>query len=347
VERNEALKAEAYERTEQRKGYANGFKSRTIQTRVGKLKVNIPQVRGTSFYPQALEKGTRTEIALNLAVAEMYLNGVSTRKVEAITKELCGFDISSTQVSRCSKLLDEKLETFRSRPLSDKYAYVYLDATYEKVRNGGSVVSMATLVALGINEEGQREILGISSKLSEAKVHWKSFLESLQERGLSGTQLIISDDHAGLKAARKEVFPGIKWQRCQFHMAQNAQQYAPKKTMQEELGEALRKILHSTDYETAKEQVKKVIQQYSEKAPAFVNWLEENIEEGLTCFSFPEKHRKQIRTSNMIERLNREIKRRTQVVTVFCSVASCERLVTAVLESQHNDWAGLAHQKSS
>ena len=302
------------------------------------MKIQIPQVRGLSFYPRCLEKGERSERALKLAIAEMYVQGVSTRKVAAITEELCGFEISSTQVSRCAALLDEELQKFRERLLTGKYAYVYFDAMYEKIRYDYSVISMATLIAIGVDEEGKREVLGVSSKLSEAEVHWRGFFEDLQRRGLSGVRLFISDDHAGMRAARRAVFPSIKWQRCQFHMAQNAQSYVPKKTMQHEIGEEVRRIFQSPDYETAQEQKRKSIEKYKESAPEFVKWVEDNIEEGLTCFSFPKEHRRKIRTVNGLERLNKEIRRRTKVATLFPNAASCERLVTAVLQEIHEDW---------
>jgi putative transposase len=338
MERDAALKAAPYERNPERTGYANGFKEREYASRMGTLRIQIPQVRGLSFYPKCLEKGDRSERALKLAVAEMYVQGVSTRKVAEITEELCGFEISSTQVSRCAKLLDEELQKFRERPLTGKYAYVYFDAEYEKIRHDYSVIDMATLVAIGVNEDGKREILGVCSKISEGEVHWRAFFEDLQKRGLSGVRLFISDDHAGMRAARRAVFPSIKWQRCQFHMAMNAQSYAPKKSMREELGEAMRRIFHSADYDTAKEQTRKTAVKYRESAPEFVKWLEGNVEEGLTCFSFPEQHRKKIRTVNALERLNKEIRRRTRVATLFPNVASCERLITAVLQGFHEEW---------
>lgn len=338
MERDCALGAKSYERTEERRGYANGFKNRNYQSSIGKLKIQIPQARGLSFYPKSLEKGERSEKALKLAIAEMYIQGVSTRKVSAITEELCGMEVSSTRVSSCAKLLDEELDKFRNRPLKGKYAYIYLDAEYEKIRHDGSVIEMATLVAIGVNEKGRREVLGVSSKLSEAEVHWRDFLLELQKRGLSGLQLIVSDAHEGLKAARRAVFPSVKWQRCQFHMSQNAQSYAPKKSMKEEIALSMRKIFQSPDYETAQEQKRKAIENYAVSAPQFTNWLEKNIEEGLTCFSFPEQHQKRIRTSNGLERVNREIKRRTRVVTLFPNVASSERLITSVLQGIHEEW---------
>lgn len=338
MEREQALKAAPYERSQERTGYANGYKEREYVSRLGALRVQIPQVRGLSFYPKSLEKGERSERALKLAVAEMYVQGVSTRKVAEITEELCGFDISSTQVSHCAKLLDEELQKFRERPLTGKYAYVFFDAMYEKIRYGGAVIDMATLIAIGVNEAGKREVLGVSAKLSEAEVHWRGFFEDLQRRGLSGVRLFVSDDHAGMGAARKAVFPSVKWQRCQFHMAMNAQSYAPKKSMKEELGEAVRRIFQSCDLETAREQKRKCIEKYKLNAPEFAKWVENNIEEGLTCFGFPESHRKKIRTSNGLERLNKEVRRRTRVATLFPNVASCERLITAVLQNIHEDW---------
>lgn len=338
LERDMAVGAKSYERTESRKGYANGFKERNYQSSVGSLKLQIPQARGLSFYPQCLEKGERSEKALKLAIAEMYVQGVSTRKVSAITEELCGMEVSSSQVSSCAKLLDEELDKFRKRPLRGKYAYVYLDAEYEKIRHDGSVIEMATLIAIGVNEKGMREVLSISSRLSEAEVHWREFLLEMQKRGLSGLSLIISDAHEGLKAARRAVFPSVKWQRCQFHMSQNAQSYCPKKSMKEDIALSMRKIFQSPDYETAQEQKRKAIEKYAISAPQFTNWLENNIEEGLTCFSFPENHQKRIRTTNGLERVNREIKRRTRVVTLFPNVASSERLITSVLQGIHEEW---------
>lgn len=340
LERAAALNANPYERSEERTGYANGYKDKTYHTRSGPLRVKIPQVRGMKFYPKSLTKGDRSERSLKLAIAEMYVKGVSTRKVSAIVEELCGLEVSSTQVSECAKLLDEELEAFRNRPLKGSYAYVYFDATYEKIRVNNSVVSMATLIAIGVNEDGTREVLGVSAKLSEAEVHWRDFFRHLQQRGLSGVQLFISDAHEGMKAARRAVFPSVKWQRCQFHMAQNAQSYAPKKTMKEELGKAMRKIFDSPDYDSAQSMKRQVVEEFQDTAPQFVEWLEENIEEGLTCFSFPEKHWIRIRTSNVVERLNREIKRRTKVVTLFPNVASCERLISAVLQDTHEGWIG-------
>jgi transposase-like protein len=216
IERAAALGAGPYQRSEHRKGYANGYKPRTLHTRLGPLTVEVPQARGIDFYPSALEKGIRSERALKLAVAEMYVQGVSTRKVAAITEQLCGLEVTSSQVSRAAAALDEELESWRSRPLGET-PYLILDARYEKVRHGGQVVSCAVLVAIGIDTAGRRSILGVSVSLSEAEVHWREFLASLQARGLHGVRMVTSDAHAGLKGALAARLTGVPWQRCQFH----------------------------------------------------------------------------------------------------------------------------------
>lgn len=339
IERSEFLGAGPYERSHERRGYANGFKPKGYQTGVGKLELSIPQVRGMKFYPQSLERGCRSERALKLAIAEMYVMGVSTRKVTKITEQLCGFEVSSGQVSRLSKELDETLEAFRSRPLEDEYPFVYFDALYEKVRYGGVIRDMAVLVAIGVNKRtGKREILGIEALLSEAEVHWRTLLKKLSERGLKGIELFISDDHQGLKAARMSVFPSVPWQRCQFHMSQNAQSYAPKMAIRAEIAQVLRDIFNSPDRETAFTMSKKAIERYKGSAPDFSNWLDENIEDGLTVFSFPRKYWRKIRTVNPLERVNKEIRRRTRVVGIFPNRESCLRLITAVLQEIHEGW---------
>ncbi len=343
LEREQHLRAAAHERSEGRLGYANGYKNKTLSTRMGALGLKVPQTRDTEFYPASLEKGCRSERALKLAIAEMYLKGVSTRKVTAITKKLCGLDVSSSQVSAMTKELDEEFNAFRERPLGE-FPYVYVDATYLKVRHSGSVVSMATLIAYGVNREGRREILGVSAELSEAEVHWRSFFESLQRRGLRGVRLIISDDHAGLGNALGAVFPAVPWQRCQFHMLQNAQHYAPKKSMREEIVNAVRSVFHCTTRAAVEEAKRLVIENFADSAPEFVSWFEDNIDEGLTCLEFPESHRQRLRTTNGLERVNREIKRRTRVAVLFPNAESALRLVTGVLVEIHEEWiTGVAY----
>ena len=336
-EREQFLGAASHERSSERKGYANGYKPKEFQTRMGALDLEIPQVRGLGFYPQSIEKGCRSEKALKVAIAQMYLEGVSTRKVQDITEKLCGYEISSTQVSRVTKELDEEFNRFRERPIGE-ICYLIIDATYLKVRHNGTVIDMAILLGYGVTPEGNREILGASASLSEAEVHWREFLSDLQARGMRGVRLIVSDDHAGLKGARKAVFPSVPWQRCQFHMAQNAQSYAPKKSMKGEIAETMRGIFNSPTIEMAQEMKRRAIIEYEKKAPEFSKWLEENIDEGLTVYQFPKKHWKKIRTSNGAERVNREIKRRTRVAVLFPNAESALRLVTGIIIEIHEEW---------
>jgi len=337
IEREQFLKAAPYERNEERKDHANGYKAKTLQTRMGALDLKIPQVRKLQFYPGSLEKGTRSEKALKAAIAEMYLSGVSTRNVTDITEKLCGYEVSSTQVSRLTQTLDEEFEKFRNRALGE-ICYLIVDALYLKVRHDGTVIDMAVLLAYGVNSEGRKEILGASVSLSEAEVHWREFFQSLQLRGLKGLRLLISDDHPGMRKARQAVFPSIPWQRCQFHMSQNAQMYASKKTMRGEIGDMMREIFNRGSLEKARESSREAIEKYSKRAPEFARWLEANIEEGLTIYHFPKEHWKKIRTTNGMERLNREIKRRTQVAVLFPNKESALRLVTGIIVEVHEEW---------
>ena len=337
LERCQALEAGPYERNERRRGYANGFKPKTLNTRVGSITVEVPQTRGVDFYPSALEKGVRSERALKLAVAEMYVQGVSTRKVTAIMEQMCGFEVSSTQVSRAAQLLDEELTAWRQRPLGE-VPYLVLDARYEKVRHGGSVVSCAVLIAVGIDPEGHRTLLGVSVSLSEAEVHWRDFLAGLQDRGLHGVRLIVSDDHAGLKAAREARFPGVPWQRCQFHLQQNAGHYVPRMSMRGDVAADLRAIFDAPDRSEADRQLGLAVRKYEKSAPKLAAWLSANVPEGLTVFAFPAAHRRRLRTSNLLERLNKEIKRRTRVATLFPNEAALLRLVSAVLMEISEEW---------
>lgn len=337
VEREQFLGAVSHERSDERKGYANGYKPKGVQTRMGALELAVPQVRGLGFYPQSIEKGSRSERALKLAVAQMYLEGVSTRRVQDITEKLCGYEISSTQVSRLTQELDGQFEQFRNRPIGE-ICYLVVDATYLKVRHNGTVINMAILLAYGINPEGKREILGASTSLSEAEIHWREFFKNLQSRGMHGVRLGISDDHPGLKSARMAVFPALPWQRCQFHLSQNAQSYAPKKSMRLEIGQVMREIFNSPTLEIAREMTRRAVEKYKKRAPEFARWLEENIEDGFTVYQFPKEHWRKIRTSNGIERLNREIKRRTRVAVLFPNKESALRLVTGVIIEIHEDW---------
>lgn len=338
IERSQALEAAPYQRTETRRGYANGFKPKTLNTRLGSLELQVPQVRGdVEFYPSALERGVRSERALKCAIAEMYVQGVSTRKVTEVMQNLCGLEVSSTQVSRATKLLDEELTRWRNRPLGEM-PYVFLDARYEKVRHGGSVVSCAVLMAFGVDHTGHRTVLGVSVCLSEAEVHWRDFFTHLQQRGLSGVLLLISDDHAGMKAAREARFPGVPWQRCQFHLQQNAGHYVPRIEMRREVAGDLRAIFESSDRYEADRRLRQAVEKYTTKAPKLSAWLEANAPESFTVFAFPENHRRRLRTSNIMERTSKEIKRRTRVATLFPNEAALLRLVSAVLMEISEEW---------
>jgi len=272
-------------------------------------------------------------------MAEMYVQGTSTRKVKAIIEELCGQGVSSTQVSRAVALLDETLEPWRNRSLSDEpITYLYLDATYEKVRRNGIVQDAAVLTAFGVTSSGTRRVLGLSVAISEAEVHWRAFLESLATRGLTGLKLIISDAHSGLQKARQAIFPSVPWQRCQFHLQQNAQAFAQRIDQRKDIARIIRPIFQAPDRNEAERLLKLAITSVKDKQPKLAAWMELNLPEGMTCFSFPEAHRRKIRTTNMVERNNREIKRRTKVATLFTSEKSIERLVSALLMEQDENW---------
>ena len=337
AERSEHLQAAPYQHSEDRRGYANGYKPKTMRTRVGDITFAVPQVREGGFYPQALEKGLRSERALTLALAEMYVQGVSTRKVKAITEQLCGVSISSSTVSQAAAQLDGELEKWRERPLGE-YPFLYLDAYYEQVREDGQVRHLAILVAVAVTPSGKREILGVSVSLSEHEIHWRTFLESLKKRGLGGVQLITSDDHAGLRAARLAVFGGIPWQRCQFHLQQNAQAYVPHKDMQAEVAEDIRTIFNAPDRATADAYLAKAVLKYEKNASRLSDWMANNLPEGLMVFSFPGGFRKLLRTTNGVERLHREVRRRARVVSIFPNKRSCLRLVSAILSEISEEW---------
>lgn len=337
VERSKFLQAGEYERTEDRKGHANGYKPKTVRTRMGEITFAVPQVREGGFYPSALEKGLRSERALVTTLAEMYVQGVSTRKVKAITEQLCGIEISAMQVSRAAAQLDEVLQQWRERPLGE-ITYLYVDARYEKVREAGQVRDAAVLVASGITPAGERQVLGVSVSLSEHENHWKAFLQGLKDRGMAGVKLVISDDHSGLGAARRAVLGSVPWQRCQFHLQQNAGAYVPKQAMRIEVAADIRAMFNATDRQAAEQLLQAAIQKYAVSAPRLSAWLEENLAEGFTVFAFPLEHRRTIRTTNSLERINKEIRRRTRVVGVFPNEASCLRLVSALLMETSEEW---------
>jgi len=340
IERQNHIGAAPYQRSEQRDGHANGFKERQLNTRVGALTLRVPQVRGSEapFFPSALERGQRSEKALTIAVAEMYLQGVSTRRVTKIMEELCGLNVTSSQVSRAAAELDEILGAWRAREL-EAISHLVLDARYEKIRYDGVVRNCAVLIAVGIRtRDGKRSVLGCSVSLSEAEVHWREFLVSLKKRGLDLPKSITSDAHEGLKAALQAVYPGGAWQRCQFHLQQNAQAYVPKQSMKEEVAADIRAIFNAGDLLEAEQKLTKTVEKYRKSAPELSGWMENNLPEGFTVFSLPEPVRKRLRTSNLMENLNHQVRRRTRVASIFPNTASCLRLVSAILMEISDDW---------
>lgn len=337
-ERSSVLQAQPHERCTQRLGYANGFKPKKLATRVGSVDLRIPQVRdGIPFFPSALERGVRSEQTLILAMAQMYVQGVSTRKVSTIIEDLCGHEVSSSQVSACAAKLDVELELWRNRPLA-AFPYLMFDARYEKVRQGGVLVDCATLVAMGIGTDGKRSILGVSVALSEAEVHWRDFFASLVARGLHGVEFIVSDAHPGMAAARQAVFPSVPWQRCQFHLQQNAQAYVPRIEMRSVVAADVRSVFACHDLASAQVRLKEIVIKYAKTVPKLAQWMEVNLPQGFTVFNLPEAHRRRMRTSNAIERVNQEIKRRTRVASIFPNEASLLRLVSAILSEISDEW---------
>ena len=339
LERSAYLGASPYERNDSRRDYSNGFKPKTVNSRTGKLTLDVPQVRSSEFYPSCLERGLRSERALNLALAEMYVAGVSTRKVSKIVETMCGFEVSSSQVSRLNAGLDEELEKWRNRPISS-VKYLLLDARYEKVRVDGYVRDCALLTAFAVDNNGKRTVLGLSVSLSEAEIHWREFLKSLLARGMHGLKMVTSDNHAGLKAARKAVLGNVPWQRCQFHLQQNASSYVPKKSMQPAVHADIKVIFNAPSIEDAKEYLSKFVDYYRDKAPKLATWMEINIPEGLTVFKLEEKHRRKLRTTNMVERQNAELAKRTKVVSIFPNEQSLLRLASAMLMELDEEWQG-------
>ena len=337
AEMTEFLGATPGERTDGRQGYRAGYYSRGLVTRIGKLELRVPRDRSGEFSTALFERYARSEKALVSALAEMYVQGVSTRKVKAITEELCGHSFSASAISAINKTLDESLARFASRPLDEPYPYLILDARYEKVREGGVIQSLAVLVALGINWEGQRQVLAVELANRESQSSWKDFLLRLKQRGLSGVEFVVSDDHAGLKKAISEVFTESAWQRCYVHFLRNALDYLPRKADDDCLQE-LRWIYDRRDIQEANRDLSAWILKWQAKYPKLADWVEANIHETLTFYRLPRTHHKHLKSTNMLERLNEEIKRRTRVVRIFPNTASCLRLVRALCVETHESW---------
>lgn len=337
LERAHALGAAPYQRSEQRTGYAGGSKPRTLYTRLGPPTVEVPQTRGVESYPSALEKGVRSERALKLAVAEMYVQGVSTREVAAITEKLCGLEVTGAEVSRAARALDGELEKWRSRPIGETPCLIP-DARCENVRHGGRVVSCAVLTAIGIDPKGRRSILGVSVSLSEAEAHWRDFPASLRARGPHGVKPVVGDAHAGLEEAPAARLTGVPRRRCQSHLIKDAPAFAPKPEMRKAVVASLRAVFDAPDRPEAERQPGIAVKKYRATAPKLAEWLEANIPEGPAVFALPPSHRRRPRTINMLERLDEELKRRARVAGLFPNEASAPRLVGAVAMEIGEEW---------
>ena len=336
-EMTDVLGAEKGERSPGRLGYRSGYYSRGLVTRVGKLELRIPQDRQGQFSTQIFERYQRSEKALVSALAEMYIQGVSTRKVKAITEELCGHAFSASAISAVNKTLDESLERFAKRPLEEAYPYLVLDARYEKVRQDGVIRSQAVQIAIGINDEGRRQILAVELANRESQTSWKEVLLDLKSRGLRGVEFVVSDDHPGLKRAIAEVIPEAVWQRCYVHFLRNALDHLPRKAVDDCLQE-LRWLYDRRDLAEAQKDLAQWLERWGQKYPKLCEWVEENIGETLTFYQLPLQHHKHMKSTNMLERFNEEIKRRTRVVRIFPNEASCLRLIRALAAETHEDW---------
>ena len=340
AEMTEHIGAAPYERTEKRTGHRNGYKPRTLRTRVGTLNLLVPQDREGTFSTRLFSRYQRNEKALVLALMEMYVEGVSTRKVKDVTEQLCGTSFSKSLVSSLASRLDAELEAWRSRPLeAEGYPYVFVDARYEKVRVAHKVISQGVLVVSAVRDDGFREIVGLEVADTESEATYQELFRSLKRRGLSGVELVVSDDHEGLKAALARHFQGASHQRCQVHYSRNLLGmvgYARRK----ELASDLRAIFAAPDRKQALQIASSVADKWRKKKSneKVAEHIEEHIEECLSCLAFPESHRRRIRTTNGLERLNQEIRRRSRVVRIFPNERSCLRLVTALAVEQSEEW---------
>jgi putative transposase len=337
TEMTDTLNAAKCERNKGRSGYRSGYYERSLVTRVGKLEIRVPQDREGKFSTELFERYQRSEKALVSTLIEMYVQGVSTRKVKVITEELCGHEFSASAVSRFNKNLDETLKTFAERPLEETYPYLILDARYERVRENGVVHRRAVLIAIGINLEGRRNILAVELANRESTMSWSNFLERLIKRGLNGVEFIVSDHHEGLKSAITQKLTGALWQRCYVHFLRNAIEHLPRNADEDCLRE-LRSIYDQLTLEKAKAELAIWLKKWQSKNLKFCDWVEENIEETFSFFRLPLSHRKHLRSSNLIERVNEEIKRRTHIVRVFPNEDSCLRLVRALCVEIHEEW---------
>jgi putative transposase len=337
AEMEETLGAAKSQRTEGRSGYRSGYYTRSLVTRVGNIELRVPQDRQGQFRTEVFERYQRSEKALVGALTEMYVQGVSTRKVKAITEELCGHEFSASTISRLNKSLDGELEKFATRRLEEDYPYLILDARYEKVREDGVIRSRAVLVAIGVNWDGRRCVLAVELANRESTSSWKEFLVRIRERGLRGVEFVASDDHPGLKRAIAEVVPEAAWQRCYVHFLRNALDHLPRKADDDCLTE-LRWIYDRRNLQEARQDLAAWLKKWGQRYPKLCQWVEDNIEETFAFYRLPQSHHKHLKSTNMLERLNEELKRRTLVVRIFPNAESCLRLVRALAVEIHENW---------
>ncbi|NBC65447.1 MAG: IS256 family transposase [Bacteroidetes bacterium] len=339
LERDDYIGVDHYERSDQRRTSRNGYKPRQLYTRVGTLHLRVPQTRDGDFYPSILQRYQRSEKALVAALAEAYVQGVSTRKMARVTEQLLGKEFSASTISRFSEQLDAELEGWRTRRLTGAYPYVKIDARYERCRRDGMIVDMAVLVAIGVCEDGHRHVLAVETGWGESETVWSEFIGELKKRGLKGVELFTSDAHPGIRKALHAHFPGTPWQRCQYHFQRNTLDKAPK-GREDELHQALREIWRrDNSYRQAEAKLQELINRLEEPLPDLADWLSEQAPQTLTVFRVaPGSHRRRVRTTNAVERLHQELKRRSKPVRIFPNPQSCLRLFGAMLKEQHEDW---------
>ena len=337
AESDEEIGAARYERSEERQDSRNGFRERGMNLRIGKLTLQVPRHRNEPFKTSMFDDYQRSEQALMETMIEMVVQGVATRNVQKITEELCGTKFSKSTVSELCKKLDVPLSAFRNRLLSLRYPFLFVDAIYFKVREEGRAISKAFMVAVGVNEEGHKEILGFGAYENESEETWRNFLESLKTRGLHGVDIITSDAHTGLRNAIQKSFPSVPWQRCQFHFKRNILDKAKQKD-KHALSIKLRDLFDSTTIEEARKLRDEIIEEYAEVAAEAMRILDEGFEDSMAVLSLPKIYRVYTRTSNVLERENRELRKRQSIIGVFPNVESLLRLMGAVLMDDHNSW---------
>ena len=333
------LAADSYERSGERRGYRNGYKPRTLKTRVGELELMVPKDRDGQFQTELFERYQRSEKALVLAITQMYVEGVSTRKVRDITEALCGLEIGKSQVSALAQKLDGEVEQWRERPIEKRFPYLMIDARYEKVRRGGEVISQGVLLAVGVSEDGYREVLGVWVADSESEMSWGEVFSDLSRRGLRGVRYVVSDDHQGMLRAIERHLQGVAWQRCQVHFVRNILNHTAAREQAAVLAQ-VKTITEAPTLMAAQKALGEAVETLGRRSPRVAALLDQHGEEILAAYQLPEAHRKRMRSTNMLERVNQEIKRRTRVIRIFPNAQACVRLVSTLMMELNQDWMG-------